>query len=108
MTRTAQQYKLARWLRAHGFDPQIECWVGNCGITVDLAYPELRLAVEVDGGYHDQWSQKQEDACRDRTLYAVGWECIRVKNEDIDGNLASAGYRILAALRRRATRAGRQ
>jgi len=101
MTTTAQQYRLAGWLRGHGYDPEIEYWVERCGITVDLAYPELRFAIEVDGGYHTTWKQKEEDGFRDESLRKAGWDFVRVTNDDIDASLSAVGYRVLAKLRKR-------
>jgi len=59
---TPSQDKLARWLRENGPCPQIECFVDVCGgIHVDLAYPDQRLAIEVNGPCHKKWKQKEED-----------------------------------------------
>ncbi len=46
---------------------------------VDVAAPSLRLAVEVDGGYHGQ--RVRADARRDRELARLGWRVVRVPAE---------------------------
>ena len=111
MTRTVAYYKrkttrsqdmVAEWLRNHGPRPQIEYYVDVCGgIHVDLAYPDRRLAIEVDGPCHRSWKQREEDEFRDLCLHKAGWEIVRVTNDEIDADLESVGHRVLAALRNR-------
>ena len=38
---------------------------------VDLAYPELKIAIEYDGAWH--WKQRREDDRRRAKISAVGW-----------------------------------
>ncbi len=46
---------------------------------LDLAWPELKLAVELDGAaYHGGNSQRERDVRRDAALASVGWQVIRV------------------------------
>ncbi|WP_127129144.1 endonuclease domain-containing protein [Georgenia sp. SYP-B2076] len=40
---------------------------------VDLAWPELRAAVEYDGAYHDAPEQIAKDRVRINNLRAAGW-----------------------------------
>lgn len=52
---------------------------------VDLAYPELQIAIEYEGDGHrtsqDQW---RRDIQRQRELEALGWIIIRMTQEDLD------------------------
>jgi very-short-patch-repair endonuclease len=43
---------------------------------VDLAWPELRVAVEYDGRYHDDLAQYARDRARLNALRAAGWTVI--------------------------------
>lgn len=46
---------------------------------LDAAFPEIRLDVEVDGGWHSNSDEvKQSDIVRDRTLEANGWKVLRL------------------------------
>ena len=93
--------RLIRPLRRYGCEPQLEYEVD--GDRVDIAVPELKIAVEVDGKYHNRWNQQIEDECRDDRRRRAGWEAIRVTNEEA----ATPGLvdrRILAAVRRRQRR----
>ncbi len=104
---TSQQRRLDHWLRNHDNEPEVEYAVDECGITVDLAYPNLKLAIEVDGGYHTTWKQQDEDCRRDSLLQRAGWKVIRVTNDEIDRNLSSVGYSILEEIHRRGKRLSR-
>ena len=59
----------------------------------DLAYPELKIAIEYEGDGHrtdkDQW---RKDIARQRRLEALGWIVIRVTELDLhDGGRALVG-----------------
>ncbi len=47
--------------------------------VLDLAWPELKLAVELDGAaYHGSTAQRERDVRRDAALATRGWQVIRV------------------------------
>jgi len=47
-------------------------------LTVDLAWPEIRLAIELDSQrFHGDWAQAEVDRERDQALALAGWECHR-------------------------------
>ena len=51
---------------------------------IDLAYPDLRLAVEVDGyRYHSSRSAWQADLARQNRLTALGWTILRFTTDDV-------------------------
>lgn len=47
-------------------------------VEVDYAWPELRVAVEVDSTFHDNDDSYETDHARDQTLMAEGWLVFRV------------------------------
>ncbi len=57
--------------------------------TVDFYCPELRLAIELDGGVHSQPSQLKKDKEKDEYLRASGIHVLRISNglvlEDPEG-----------------------
>ena len=69
----------------------IRGWVANHPVAVgghrfrlDVAFPELRLDVEVDGwAYHRTREQRQADAERDNLLTLAGWRVLRFTWEDV-------------------------
>ena len=79
---------MARWLGDHNHEPEVEYPVDRFAITVDLASPSLKLAIEVDGGCHTTWKQQDEDCRRDSLLQRAGWKVIRKTNDETDGNLS--------------------
>src|ERR1700758_3674085 len=89
--------RLKRSLWKYGLEPQLEYEVD--GDRVDIAIPELKIAIEVDGAYHNGWNQRIEDECRDQRRRRSGWEPIRVTNEE--AVTGAADERILAVVRRR-------
>lgn len=47
-------------------------------LTVDYAWPELRMVVEADSQrFHGDWERAQEDRERDQLLALAGWRCHR-------------------------------
>lgn len=49
---------------------------------LDIAEPEQRVCVEVDGGSHGPLARQAADAKRDRRLRACGWSVFRFSNQD--------------------------
>jgi hypothetical protein len=54
---------------------------------VDLAIPQLRLAIEVDGTNHGIQSRKDIDIEKERVLKQRGWTLLRFSNQEILRNL---------------------
>lgn len=54
---------------------------GQLIYKLDIAWPELRIALEYDG-YEAHEGREEYDAERDRRMVGRGWRIIRVRNED--------------------------
>lgn len=50
---------------------------------VDFVCLEKKLIIEVDGGYHFEYTQMQKDEHRTERLQSMGFEVIRFTNEEI-------------------------
>ena len=60
-------------------------------IEIDLAWPEWRVAYEVDHPFwHDGIREARRDKRRDRVLGAMGWLPQRLTQADIDEDLSGA------------------
>ena len=66
---------------------------------VDFYSPRLRLAIEVDGGQHNETINKQKDIARTRYLQNNGVKLIRFWNNDVLRNLEGVLETILLNLR---------
>lgn len=80
--------RLHRILRAagiRGWRPNHRIWVGGELIAVvDVALPESRLAIEVDGmAYHVDVDRFQKDRTRQNALVAIGWTVLRFTWADV-------------------------
>ena len=62
------------------------------GFVVDFYCHELRLAIEVDGGVHN--NQKDYDELRQSLIEDKGIRFIRVQNEEVKGNVDTLLERI--------------
>lgn len=70
---------------------------GRLVARVDLAYPELRIAIEYEGdGHRRDKGQWRTDIRRQRELESLGWIVIRLTEAD----LADHGASLLSVLRR--------
>ena len=56
---------------------------------VDFVCQETGLIIEVDGGYHSEPCQKEDDETRTRHLESKGFKVIRFTNEEILFNIES-------------------
>jgi len=71
---------------------QYEIWVGGVFIArVDLAYPDFRLAMELDGfRWHAGRRKFRSDRLRRNRIEAVGWRLLEAAPEDVDDMVAGA------------------
>ena len=65
-----------------------------CPYILAFYCPELRLAIEVDGGQHADVYGKQHDAHRDRYLKELNIRVIRFWNNDVLQNIEGVGQKI--------------
>lgn len=49
---------------------------------LDVAFPEKRVGVELEGGSHRARARREQDVKKDAALAAAGWRVVRIKNAD--------------------------
>ena len=54
---------------------------GRCIAEIDLAYPELRIAIELDSKHHDTPEAAAADAAKGNYLQLAGWTVLRFRFE---------------------------
>jgi very-short-patch-repair endonuclease len=70
---------------------------------IDLAFVDLRIAIEVDGfAYHSDRSRFQRDRSRQNLLVGLGWTVLRFTWEDVTRRPDEVIQMIRAALARSA------
>ena len=69
MNRT--EHKLYVTMKGLGLDPQPQYKISN--MTVDFAFPDKMLVIEVNGPSHDTFEQKERDRNRWFVLNNLGW-----------------------------------
>jgi very-short-patch-repair endonuclease len=52
-------------------------------VDFDAAWPDRRLAVELDSAFHDTPTSRRADAERDQDAAAAGWQTIRLRMADL-------------------------
>jgi very-short-patch-repair endonuclease len=66
---------------------------------VDFAYPDLKVAIEVDGyRFHSSRSDWERDRVRLSKIAAEGWRTLHITSTDIDKRSAIAADRIRTAI----------
>jgi very-short-patch-repair endonuclease len=82
---TPQALKLSDALREVGIPTKLEQWDGHKHI--DIAIPEYKLNIEVDGGYHNT-EPKQALADLKRTFYSFkkGYFTLRIPNSLVENH----------------------
>ena len=77
----------------------------NCGYHFRRQHPigdyiadficlKRKLVIEVDGGYHNEPQQQQNDLWRTEFMESKGYTVLRFKNEEISNNLSEVIMRI--------------
>lgn len=89
-TDSVQERRARRLLRAEGFRPapgvHPVVHKGRLMAMVDIAFPDQRVAVEVDGfAFHATPAQLRADHARQNRLEAAGWTVLRVGAQDLTG-----------------------
>lgn len=71
---------------------------GRVVAEVDLAYPDVKVGIEIDGFvWHSSPQQKQRDEDRQNLLVALGWRIVRFSVERLDTNPSLLVRRTVAA-----------
>lgn len=79
-----------RWKRQWGLHLP-----GGSNIRIDMARPDIRLGVEVDGAHHDSELGVWGDKHRDLLAARVGWQIVRVTANDVDEDLRTVTRQVL-------------
>jgi very-short-patch-repair endonuclease len=85
-----------RWRRQHHVR-----FPGGSSAYFDLARPDIKLGVEVDGALHDSTLAVHSDKHRDMAAAELGWQVVRPTTDDIERNLKSVVSRIAAIAKTR-------
>ncbi|MDO5502905.1 MAG: DUF559 domain-containing protein [Actinomycetia bacterium] len=72
---------------------------GSIRYRIELVYGEVLLAIEYDGRWHDEPTQKAYDEARRKTLTEEGWTFIVLRAEDLYETPDQTLLRIIEALR---------
>lgn len=68
---------------------------------LDLAYPEVRLAIEYDGSEHRKQARARRDLEREAVLTLLGWKILRFDAETVLSHPARITADVRAELRHR-------
>ncbi|MBI4426683.1 MAG: endonuclease domain-containing protein [Candidatus Kerfeldbacteria bacterium] len=114
----------SRDLRRHMTEQEVRLWVrlkqrGLLGYKfrrqqpigryyVDFYCPELKLAIELDGGHHFEPNQRAYDLVRQRSIESLGIKVVRYTNSDINQGIDVMLEDLAHRLRRRAFRLPRR
>ena len=83
-------------------EQQIGCKIRRQHIVsqyiLDFAYLDNRLAIELDGGYHNEKDQQYDDAVRTKNLEQLGWRVLRFTNAEVFHDLESVLSQIKSAI----------
>jgi len=74
---------------------------GGVVYRIDFAYPEVLVAVEVDGPHHRLERVRAKDRRRDAYLRSLGWEVLRFDEESVTYTPGAALHRIRRTLEER-------
>lgn len=67
---------------------------------LDLAYPEMKIAIEVDGSSHCALANKEKDAKKQAFLESLGWRVLRFTNAEVRTDLDRCVRTILSSTSR--------
>jgi very-short-patch-repair endonuclease len=87
-----EQIALDAFLDA-GLSPTAQLWVegeGGARYRLDLAFPDLMIAVEVNGSQHEERPAQERDASRTAALEAAGWTVLVIRSKTFATDLVRA------------------
>lgn len=87
-----EQLALDAFLDA-GLRPVSQLWVETAGslrYRLDLAFPDLLIAVEVNGSQHEEKPAQVADAARKAALEALGWTVLTIRSKTFATDLVRA------------------
>mgnify|MGYP001208948475 CR=1 FL=1 len=98
------------FLRRNGFpEPTLEFvppWASAAVSRVDMAFPELRWIIELDGRrWHDRSAAFETDRVRDQLASANGWLVSRVTWRQLRDDETGTARRLASTMTHRASRA---
>ena len=67
--------------------------------VIDFYCPELKLAIEIDGGTHNTSEKKKKDIIRQKYLEGFNVNFVRIKDEELFGNSNNAFSKIENAIK---------
>jgi hypothetical protein len=65
---------------------------------IDIAYPEMKIAVEVDGNSHKALKVRERDARKEAFLAGLGWTILRFTNKEVLENLEGCVQKVLSTI----------
>lgn len=79
-----RMHRLLRAAGITGWIPNMPIELGGQRFELDIAFPELRVAIEIDGyAYHSGDARFQRDRTKQNALIAAGWRVLRFTWADI-------------------------
>jgi very-short-patch-repair endonuclease len=66
--------------------------------VLDFYCPACKLAIELDGGGHEEAEQALRDSLRDEQLAAYGYRVLRFTNEEVLNDMTAVLHRISRAV----------
>lgn len=84
------------------YEQQFRVVLPGGAVALDAAWPEVKLAVELDGtAFHSSPEARERDMRRDAALAALGWLVLRFSHRQITRDPGWCRAQIVAAYRRR-------
>jgi very-short-patch-repair endonuclease len=86
--RSKPELLFEKLLNESGYFPEVQYTEGMAGFVLDFAFPEIKLAIEIDGEYwHSLPNTQKRDRCKNYYLgVKKGWELIRIPASDFTHN----------------------
>lgn len=85
---TKPEMLFEKLINESGYFPEVQYSKDMAGFMLDFAFPEIKLAIEIDGEYwHSLPKTRKRDKCKNYYLgVKKGWELIRIPASDFTHN----------------------
>ena len=67
---------------------------------VDVGNPELKIAIEVDGGSHGTLRRRAQDEKKDALLRSLGWQVLRFSNREVMADSEACARMVMSTISR--------
>ena len=98
MNMTPAELVFERYLAPRGHRYRVQYPFFSLHAIADFVLPDFRLVIEIDGKSHNNEKAKKKDQARTLALAGLGWDVVRVTNDEVFADPEAAVTKALSRI----------